>query len=80
MFSLWMYSIPPTICWKIVQASSSGILNGFAFTLVKNELLFALDDIVEELSAFHILHDEEELLGGFDDLVQLDDVGMSYQF
>jgi hypothetical protein len=39
-------------------------------------LLFAFDNVVEQFSAFHILHDEEKLFGGFDDLVQLDNVGM----
>jgi hypothetical protein len=63
-----------------VQASSSAILHGRAVTWVKHDLLFALDDVVEELSALHVLHDEEELLGGLDDLVQLDDVGVPDEF
>ena len=29
-------------------------------------VLFALDDVVEELAGLHVLHDEEELLGGLD--------------
>ena len=37
---------------------------------------FVLDNIVEELAILHVLHDQEQLLGGFDDLVQLDQVGM----
>ena len=42
-------------------------------------VLLAFDDVVEELSILHVLHDEEELFGGFDDLVELDDVGVSDQ-
>lgn len=38
-------------------------------TLIKRVLLFALDDIVEELSALHILHNQEELLWGLDDFI-----------
>lgn len=41
------------------------------------EVLLALDDVVEELAALHVLHDEEELLGGLDDFVELDDVGVA---
>lgn len=41
---------------------------------------FAVDDMVEELPLFHELHDEEQLFGGFDDLVELDDVGVPDQF
>lgn len=33
---------------------------------------FALDDIVEELSILHELHNQKELFGGFDDLIELD--------
>jgi hypothetical protein len=39
-------------------------LTGFCFF----ELL-PLDDVVKELAVRDILHDEKELLGGFDDLV-----------
>lgn len=74
-----MYSIPPIICWKMVQASSSAILNCILGTCVKYGLLFALDDVVKQLATFHILHYEKKLFGGFDDLVQLDDVGMPDQ-
>ena len=79
MLSLCMYYIPPMICWKMVQASSSGILNRVVNTWINQGLLFAFDDIVKKFSAFHILHDQKELFRGFDDLIQLDDVGMSDQ-
>jgi hypothetical protein len=32
MLSLWIYSIPPMICWKIAHASVSAILNVFTYT------------------------------------------------
>jgi hypothetical protein len=32
-------------------------------------LLFALNDIIEELSALHVLHDEKQLLWSLDDFV-----------
>ena len=43
-------------------------------------ILLAFDDVVEELASLHVLHDEEELLGCFDDFIQLNDAGMPYQF
>ena len=38
------------------------------------------DDVVEEFTAFSILHDEVDVGFGFDDLVELDDVGMAEYF
>ena len=38
------------------------------------------DDVVEEFSAWCVLHDEVELLLRFDDFVQLNDVWMSDHF
>lgn len=35
-----------------------------------------LHDVVEQFPALHVLHHQEEMFGRFDDLVQLDDVGM----
>lgn len=66
--------MPPIICWKMVQASSSGILSVAERTWMVEYLLFALDDVVEELAVAHILHYQEQLLWCLDDLVQLDDV------
>ena len=43
-------------------------------------LLFALDDVIEEFSSFHVLHDKKELFRSLDDLVKLDYVGMPDQF
>lgn len=34
-------------------------------------LLFRFDDIVEQLSRIHVLHDQEKLLGSLDDLIKL---------
>lgn len=34
------------------------------------------DNVIEKLSIFHVLHDQEKLLCGFDDLIQLDKIGM----
>ena len=39
---------------------------------------FLLDDELEELATTGILHDQEELPVGFDDLVELDDVGVPH--
>jgi hypothetical protein len=41
--------------------------------------LGVLDDVVEELPAAGVLHDQVELLGGFNDLVELDYVRMPDQ-
>jgi hypothetical protein len=38
------------------------------------------DDIVKELASFHVLHDEEEVFGRFDDFVELDDIGVADEF
>ena len=43
-------------------------------------LLFGFDYIIEELSAVHVLHNEEELFWGFDYFVELDYIGMPDQF
>ena len=48
-------------------------------TLVNGEVLFALDDVVEQLPALHVLHYQEELLRGFDYLVELNDVEVADQ-
>lgn len=47
---------------------------------MESSVLLGLDDVVEELAIFHVLHDEKELFGGFDDFVELYDVGVSDQF
>lgn len=39
--------------------------------------LLLLDDVVEEFAPRHVLHDEEKLVGRFDDLEELDDVGVA---
>ena len=41
---------------------------------------FSVDDVVEQLPALCILHDEVQLLGGLDDFVELDQVGMPNDF
>lgn len=43
-------------------------------------LLFLLSDVVEELSSCAILHDEEEILGCLNDLVELDEMWVANQF
>lgn len=48
---------------------------GFLFI----HFLFA-DNIVEQLTILHVLHHQEEMFGGFNDFIKLDDVGMSDQF
>lgn len=41
---------------------------------------FSFDDVVKEFSAFRILHDEVDVCFGFDDFVELDDVGVTEDF
>lgn len=41
---------------------------------------FVLDNVVEEFSLFHKLHDQKELLGGLYDFVKLHDIGVSDEF
>lgn len=41
--------------------------------------LFLLHNIVEKFSFLHIFHDQEQLLGSFNYLVELNNVGVSYQ-
>ena len=48
-------------------------------TFVTQKLLFALDNVVEQLSTLHVFHYEEELLGSFDYLVELDYVRVANQ-
>lgn len=43
-------------------------------------VLFAFDDVVKEFTGFHILHDKKKLFGCFNDLIQLDDAGVSDEF
>ena len=52
---------------------------GLRYPMMGGCVLFGFDDVVEELPALHVLHDEEELLGGFDYLVELDDAGVPYE-
>ena len=46
---------------------------------ITHGLLLGFDNVVEELASLHVLHDEEELLGGLDDFVELDDAGVADQ-
>ena len=57
---------------------ANNLLEEFACLLLLQFLL--LHDVVEQLAAADVLHDEKELLGCFDNLKQLDDVGMADQF
>lgn len=41
---------------------------------------FFTDNIIEQLSPLHKLHDQEQMFWGLDDLVKLNDVGMADQF
>lgn len=61
-----------------VLDSTDDLLEHFAgFFLIHT--LFA-HNIIEQLSIFHVLHDEKQMLWGFDDFVELDDVWMPYEF
>lgn len=73
--------MPLMIFLKYLQASSSGSLAALSIAV-----LGASHDIVEQLPLLDVLHDQEQVLGGFDDLhsshsylVQLDDVGVPNQ-
>lgn len=41
---------------------------------------FVLDNIVEEFSPFHELHDKKELLGSLFEFIKLHDVGVTNEF
>jgi hypothetical protein len=41
---------------------------------------FFFDDVVKELTSSKVFHDKKEVLGGFDDFIELNDVGMAYKF
>lgn len=38
---------------------------------------FFFDDVIKEFTTFSVLHDEMDVGFGFDDFVELDDVGVS---
>ena len=46
---------------------------------MNERVLFALDNVVEQLSALHVLHYQEQLFGGFDDFVELNYVRVADQ-
>lgn len=52
----------------------------FAKSTSPSVVLFIFDDMVEEFAVGSVLHDQQQVLGRFDQLVQLDDVGMAHQF
>jgi hypothetical protein len=54
------------------------LLKDLASLLLIHTLL--ANDIVEELSSLHVLHDQKQVFGSFDDLIKLNDVGMADQF
>lgn len=41
---------------------------------------FFADDVIKEFSIFHVLHDKEEMFWCLNDLVEVDDVGVSDEF
>ena len=41
--------------------------------------LFA-DDVVKEFSPLHVLHDQKQVFGSFDDLIKLNNIGMADEF
>ena len=47
---------------------------------IRHKLLFALNDIIKQLSTLHVLHDKKKLFGGLDYLVQLDYAWVADQF
>ena len=49
-----------------------------AGVLVLNSLF--LHDVVEEFATWGVLHDEKQLSAGFDDFVELDNVGVPHNF
>ena len=59
---------------KIFNASNDLLEECTCFWLFK---FFLFDDVLKQLPLTDILHDQEQLFGCFDDLIQLDDVGMA---
>lgn len=49
--------------------SCNNLLENGACLILWN--FFRFDDIVEQLSRIHVLHDQEKLLGSLDDLIKL---------
>jgi hypothetical protein len=56
-------------CWKNLQAS-------FSESLAQSSVPLSALDVGAELALFGALHHEVEVVMGFDDFVQLDDVGV----
>ena len=50
-------------------------LDGFGFVEA-----FSFNDVIEEFAAFRVLHDEVDVGFGFDDFVELDEVGVAEDF
>lgn len=48
-----------------------------SFTILESAFL---NDVVEEFATTGVLHDQEELLGSLNDLVELDDIGVPDDF
>jgi hypothetical protein len=42
------------------------------------EIHFSIHNVVEELAILGVLHDHEDVVGSFDDLVELGDGGVTY--
>lgn len=60
-----------------VLDSTDNLLKDFASLLLIHP--FLADNIVKQLTPLHVLHDKEEMFGSFDDLIQLNDIGMPNQ-
>jgi hypothetical protein len=58
--------------------ATDDLLKHFAGFFLSHSLLG--HDIIEKLSVFHILHNEKKVFRSFNDLVELDDVGVPDEF
>jgi len=74
---LWQYSNPEIICWNSFLASSSEIYVKLSKNIKTSITNFAFgNDIVKEFSTGNILHNNENVGDGINDLVESNDVWM----
>lgn len=59
-----------------VLNSANYLLKDFARFLFLHA--FLTDDIIEQLSSFHVLHNQKQMFRCFYDFIEVNDVGMAY--
>lgn len=63
-----------TVLVNVLNSCQDLLHEFYGFGFVKS---FSFDDVIKEFTAFSVLHDEMDVGFGFDDFVELDDVGMA---